>query len=403
MRYACSGKIRLEPQPGSIGDCQICGNKVKAFCGKVNRWHWRHNKLPDCDTFHEPMTEWHRSWQNQFPKEWREVVLERNNEKHFADILTPSNLVIEFQHSSISQKEISERELFYNCMVWVIDAVGFKKNLKITDLSESYKETLRNEYDESVLQKKISNKIEMEISSLELEKLDIENLFIRNPRSLERKKQKLQIYEKTLMNLDRYLLNEAIITWLENGRILYDYSENLDMDEIEIRKQLVSLQLEGNCAKEKIEMLKNEKMDKKRAFQEIYNEVKLIFSEGLPNLINKKQSEILKIEERLPKIKDEIVSKNLSIKRMKQNKEKRILDFLANKRAEFRQKIAAVEHEYGNIFSYKWRNRRKSWDVASKPLFLDTGDDFLYKIKSDTLLVSISKVDFIRQQSNDRD
>lgn len=43
---------------------------------------------------------------------------------HRADVLTPKG-VIEFQKSSISTKEIREREQFYGRMVWVIDAVDF--------------------------------------------------------------------------------------------------------------------------------------------------------------------------------------------------------------------------------------------------------------------------------------
>jgi hypothetical protein len=45
---------------------------------------------------------------------------------HRADIVTPSGLVIELQHSSIPVDEITERERFYQNMIWLIDAESFK-------------------------------------------------------------------------------------------------------------------------------------------------------------------------------------------------------------------------------------------------------------------------------------
>ncbi len=78
------------------------------------------------------MTEWHKAWQNRFPKEYREVYLELNGESHRADILIEdAKTVIEFQHSSISTKDFEARNAFYKAcgylLIWVFDATGMTK------------------------------------------------------------------------------------------------------------------------------------------------------------------------------------------------------------------------------------------------------------------------------------
>lgn len=78
------------------------------------------------------MSEWHRAWQNCFPKECREVVVQSDGVKHIADVLINKKTVIEFQHSPITAEEIAERNRFYTeCgykVVWVFDADGKIRN-----------------------------------------------------------------------------------------------------------------------------------------------------------------------------------------------------------------------------------------------------------------------------------
>jgi hypothetical protein len=47
---------------------------------------------------------------------------------HRADILNSRGTVIELQHSRISLKDIREREVFYNNMIWIWDAVDWRPN-----------------------------------------------------------------------------------------------------------------------------------------------------------------------------------------------------------------------------------------------------------------------------------
>ena len=84
-----------------------------------------------CDDWDHDMSEWHFSWQEKFPEECREVVVEYNGVKHRADILI-NNTVIEFQHSPITAEEIKRRNDFYIAcgynVVWVFDATNQIKN-----------------------------------------------------------------------------------------------------------------------------------------------------------------------------------------------------------------------------------------------------------------------------------
>lgn len=110
--------------------CPVCEKEViiKASDSLAVRTHFAHKRGSKClDNWKHDMSEWHYQWQLKFPKECREVVIEKDDTKHRADICIGNN-VIEFQHSPISKEEILERSIFYtDCgyhLVWVFDATG---------------------------------------------------------------------------------------------------------------------------------------------------------------------------------------------------------------------------------------------------------------------------------------
>ena len=117
--------------------CPLCGDRVivKAKESEAVSEHFAHKNKVECDSWRSVanvMSEWHRAWQNCFPKECREVVVQSGGVKHIADVLINNDTVIEFQHSPITAEEIAERNRFYTeCgykVVWVFDADGKIKN-----------------------------------------------------------------------------------------------------------------------------------------------------------------------------------------------------------------------------------------------------------------------------------
>lgn len=139
MKFALSDNKRIQAIPYFKGAvCPICQERVIAKCGSIKQWHWSHKSIFDCDSFAEPESEWHLNWKNKFPDECIEVVIGQ----HRADIKTKSKdslngfpyqseVVIELQNSSISPKEIIERELFYKNMIWLFNGETFAKNLDL--------------------------------------------------------------------------------------------------------------------------------------------------------------------------------------------------------------------------------------------------------------------------------
>lgn len=137
--------------------CPICGGEVVKKMGNIVVHHFAHKSLVECDTFTQDMSEWHKWWQNQFPKGNQEHIetltikredfefaaIHRNFNsnkiidflhkhqdedeliiKHRADVRA-CGYIIEFQHSPISREEFNERNWFYrNCgckVVWIFD------------------------------------------------------------------------------------------------------------------------------------------------------------------------------------------------------------------------------------------------------------------------------------------
>lgn len=130
--------------------CPVCeGLLIRKTQGRKVAHHFAHKRNP-CDSWeHSGMSLWHKAMQDKFSEECREVCLiNENGEKHIADIFikrdNKPNIVFEFQHSPIEQREFNRRNRFYtyagantnkqgeiqeNWVIWVFDMT--KKNMYI--------------------------------------------------------------------------------------------------------------------------------------------------------------------------------------------------------------------------------------------------------------------------------
>lgn len=132
MQFALVDDKRREAFTGGKGVCPDCGADMKAKCGTRVIHHWAHANRQNCDPWWENETQWHRDWKNLFPLEWREVShVSPEGEIHRADVKSAQGLVIELQHSAISDAERLSREQFYGNMVWILDGRDFVKNFDI--------------------------------------------------------------------------------------------------------------------------------------------------------------------------------------------------------------------------------------------------------------------------------
>lgn len=132
MQYALVDGERGEAFPGGRGQCPLCGSPTLAKCGPRVIHHWSHAGRKNCDPWWENETEWHRQWKNLFPPSHREVSYTApDGEIHRADVVTQSGLVIEFQHSQMTDAERLAREHFYKNLVWILDGKEFRRNFDI--------------------------------------------------------------------------------------------------------------------------------------------------------------------------------------------------------------------------------------------------------------------------------
>lgn len=132
MQYALVDNQRREAFPSGKGACPMCGAAMLAKCGARIIHHWAHAGRKNCDPWWENETDWHRQWKGLFPEDCRELShTAPDGEIHRADIKTPTGIVIEVQHSSITDTERLSRESFYRNLVWVVDGSGFRGNFDI--------------------------------------------------------------------------------------------------------------------------------------------------------------------------------------------------------------------------------------------------------------------------------
>lgn len=135
MQLAIVDGERREAFPQGRGECPVCGAATIAKCGPRIMHHWAHHNLPDCDPWWENETQWHRDWKNLYPLEYREIAQKApDGEVHRADIITPTGIVIEVQHSAMTDAERHSREAFYKNLVWIVDGRGFKDQFDLHHL-----------------------------------------------------------------------------------------------------------------------------------------------------------------------------------------------------------------------------------------------------------------------------
>ena len=103
-----------------------------AKCGPRVMHHWAHMARRNCDPWWENETAWHREWKNYFPEECREVShTAPDGEVHRVDIKTPTGIVVEVQHSTMTDSERKSREAFYDNLIWVVDGRSFKNRFHL--------------------------------------------------------------------------------------------------------------------------------------------------------------------------------------------------------------------------------------------------------------------------------
>jgi len=134
MLYAEDASGRMVP-PREVerrARCPVCGDSVIPKQGDVVIDHFAHENRDECDPWAETeMSPWHLFWQHHVEPNRREVVCKYpgDDQKHRADILSPSGYVIEAQHSHLSVSDVAKREAFYSTvhrgLVWVVDAREF--------------------------------------------------------------------------------------------------------------------------------------------------------------------------------------------------------------------------------------------------------------------------------------
>lgn len=142
MRYALNNKgERIEVMySGQREQCPLCNSVVFGKKGEVKKKHWAHYKTKDCDTWFDPLTEWHLDWQNFFPIENREIVITKNGKMHRADIQLNNGMIIEVQNSPMPSKSILEREKFYGRknMIWILNGKSLATHSEIKVINHPF-------------------------------------------------------------------------------------------------------------------------------------------------------------------------------------------------------------------------------------------------------------------------
>jgi hypothetical protein len=473
-----SNNVRILPSKGTKGLCPLCRGIVVAVCGEINIHHWRHDTKTNCDPWKESETDWHRKWKEKFPKEWREFIITQNDEKHIADIRTNTGLIVEFQNSPISSTVIQIRELFYEKMIWVINANIFKDNFSIRSIVKSKLRENEHRYNAY-----LSHNLNIDEKVKEFEKEIREN-----DRDLKSNESKINWVTKKIEDLEKHFSNfEDSISKIINTAYLYgdfgdfksDYISQIkkckaDIDKLDEEKKPLTAIISKINNLQSCQIPNYEKY-KYVPFEEVsstsHAKCKLVFKETINSFFPKVISidsesnfrwfskqpdkylliidlyeDLSQLDLKLKTIQEKIESleilKNefyLSLEKQMQNWlkeqidiEKQNLENLETEKIELQNLSAdlAYEKEYAikemtedNLqiekgieeerkikeieikrnfkgqYAFNWKHRRKNWDYAECPIYLDF-ETHIFSIETDNVLRKMNLDEFIKMIVN---
>ncbi len=398
-----SGEKIKPSYSGQTAICDFCKEKVIGKCGKIYIWHWQHSHNANCDLWKEGETDWHRAWKNKFPNDWQEKIIIKNDEKHIADILTTSGIVIEFQNSMISSSIIAQRERFYEKMIWVINAQTFKNNLVTENISDKLLAEIEQSYSKQRSLLERHNSVELQNVKYKQKSLDAE---------IQSKESELEKLESVTGIFNSY--NKNAETFAEQIINIWQ-SENLFVE--------TSL----------IEITNNEAIITKKPFFNLLGELKrnkhflnlaAANSTEIEKLYDERSEIMTRLENLKPALKEEL--KYVASQYLDLEDEiaqlKRIITFLKNENKEGDKELQLLKASIDNFITTNkkklelsfdeqknqilkdedkltlfWKHERKSWASATSPIFFDIGDDnLLYRYPDNK--VSIVKVsDFLNK------
>lgn len=115
--------------------CPICLKKMFVKAGYERVRHFSHYPNCNCNdswSRQYDMSDWHYEWQNRFPVENQEIIVQCDDVRHRADVIT-DRTVVEFQHSPLSSGKFNDRNVFYH------DNIGYKV-VWLYDMQDDFKQ-----------------------------------------------------------------------------------------------------------------------------------------------------------------------------------------------------------------------------------------------------------------------
>lgn len=130
--------VEATPDEARRAECPTCDAEVIAKTGDQVAWHWAHRSVRDCDAWSESETLWHHSWKRAARALGARLEVPMrgpDGQLHRADIVLPSGVVVEVQHSRLAPEALREREQFYSRrggVRWVFDApaLGWTEDMR---------------------------------------------------------------------------------------------------------------------------------------------------------------------------------------------------------------------------------------------------------------------------------
>jgi|GEM_PF-5101003 len=374
------GKKISPSSSAQIAVCGFCGEKVRGKCGTIYIWHWQHVSNADCDVWKEGETEWHRAWKSQFPFDWQETIIEKNDERHIADILTSDGVVIEFQNSAISSSTISIRERFYEKIIWVINAQSFKNNLITEDVAGKQLAEIESRYAEkrrllskhnsqsllNLKQRQNARALEIQTREYEMRQLmSVTDIFKSCNKNAETfAEQIINIWQSDNLAVDPSLIeitnDDALVSKKMFFRLLADFKRN---------KHYLDLPGNTTCEIDKFDF------ERKKILAELES-LKPVVKEELKFVAMKYlylEDEIAQLQRIISFLEGEDAADDKEIKDLKAEIDNYINANLKVLEADFLEERNKIIKDKDKL-KLTWKHGRKSWFSAAAPIYFDIGD-----------------------------
>lgn len=144
------------------------------------------------------------------------------------------------------------------------------------------------------------------------------------------------------------------------------------------------------------ENLKAQKRNHEQELEKVKDEIAQLVKKWLSREAISSQKELEERNIEIPALTEEYDRERAFLEDMQNNKDEKLQTALEDLEQKNENDKWKIRMENKGLYRYKWKRENKAWRVASRPIFFDIGEDYLFEKMDDNLFRKVPIEEFIK-------